>query len=70
MAARCCGCHVAIRVDIAPVVAYPCNIQLSYAPLCAVSQSVPAEPTSQAIAAVFAGDILSYPYLCPADTMS
>lgn len=41
-APRCRGCDVAIRVcvSIAPVVAYPCNVLRSYAPLHAVSQSV------------------------------
>ena len=70
MASRCRGCHVAIRISTAPVVAYPCIAQRSYAPICAVSQSVSGISTSAAIVAVFADDFLSDAYLFPAGSMS
>lgn len=45
---------VAIRISTAPVVAYPCNVQRDYAPICAVSQSVTGISSPSTAVAVFA----------------
>lgn len=58
-------------VLIAPVVACPCNVQRSYAPLCAVSQSVPGiAAAAAAVNAVFASDVVSYAHPYPAGSAS